>query len=90
MSSLQYNEIFDARKLQYIINNWDSINFSDSEIKDNNEKWQPLSILNNYLIIQNFIRIINILSKLIINKIIKILGAFLLKVLYLFNLYQEK
>ena len=49
MSSLQYNEIFDARKLQYIINNWDSINFSDSEIKDNNEKWQPLSILNNYL-----------------------------------------
>ena len=49
MSSLQYNEIFDARKLQYIINNWDSISFSDSEIKNNNEKWQPLSILNNYL-----------------------------------------
>ena len=49
MSSLQYNEIFDARKLQYIINNWDSINFSDSEIKENNEKCQPLSILNNYL-----------------------------------------
>ena len=42
MSSLQYNEIFDARKLQYIINNWDSINFSDSEIKENNKKWQPL------------------------------------------------
>ena len=34
MSSLQYNEIFEARKLQYLINNWDSINFSDSEIKD--------------------------------------------------------
>ena len=37
MSSLQYNEIFDARKLQYIINNWDSISFSDSEIKENND-----------------------------------------------------
>ena len=49
MSSLQYNEIFYAWKIHYIINNWDSIQIKDSEIKDNNEKWQPLTILNNYL-----------------------------------------
>ena len=49
MSSLQFNEYFDARKLQYIINNWDNISFTDSEIKENNEKWQPLTILNNHL-----------------------------------------
>ena len=48
MSLLQYQEFFDARKLQFIINNWDSIEFADSEIKEN-EKWQPLTILNNYL-----------------------------------------
>jgi hypothetical protein len=33
MSSLHYNEIFDARKLQDLINNWDRINFLNSEIK---------------------------------------------------------
>jgi hypothetical protein len=27
---------------------WDSIEFADSEIKDN-EKWQQLTIFNNYL-----------------------------------------
>ncbi len=32
----------------YIIHNWDSIIFEDSEIKGN-DKWQPLTILNNYL-----------------------------------------
>ncbi len=48
MSLLQYQEFFNARKLQCIINNWDSIEFTDSEIKDN-EKWQPLTILNIYL-----------------------------------------
>ncbi len=34
MSLLQYQEFFDARKLQFIINNWESIEFTGSEIKE--------------------------------------------------------
>ncbi len=48
MSLLQYQENFDARKLQFIITNWESKELTDSEIKDN-ETWQPLTILNSYL-----------------------------------------
>jgi hypothetical protein len=90
MPSLQYSEIFDARKLQYIINNWDSINITDSEIKDNNEKWQPLSILNNYLNNSKFDKDHQHIIKNNYKQNHKDIGRFLLNLFYLFNLYQEE
>jgi hypothetical protein len=47
--TIQYNEIFDACKLQYIIDNWNDKHFLDDDNDDKDYKDKTETIIKNYL-----------------------------------------
>lgn len=79
MSGIQLHEIFDFRKLHYIINNWDDITFIDPEAKIKTNDYNPLAILNNYMNNSRFYKDNQNIIKVYYNQKHKNIGRFFAK-----------